>query len=82
MQYLKSIGFHADNDPIYPDLVFSLPEAEIPHQDTKKSRRPVVGLGLMDYAGKYSVPRPSNEIYLAYLENLVDGCEVVAGSGI
>ena len=71
MQYLKRIGFHADNDRVYPDLAFSLPEAVIPHQDTKKSRRTVVGLGLMDYAGKYSTPRPSNEIYLAYLENLV-----------
>ena len=76
MQYLKGIGFRADNDRIYPDLAFSLPEAaipeaEIPYQDTKKSRRPVVGLGLMEYAGKYSVSRPSNEIYIAYLDNLV-----------
>jgi len=71
MQYLKGIGFRADNDQVYPDLVFSLPEAVIPHQDTKKSRRSVVGLGLMGDAGKYSVSRPSNEIYRAYLENLV-----------
>jgi len=71
MQYLKGIGFRAGNDRVYPDLVFSLPEAVIPHQDTKKSRRSVVGLGLMGYAGKYSVSRPSNEIYQAYLENLV-----------
>jgi polysaccharide pyruvyl transferase WcaK-like protein len=83
MQYLKGIGFRTDNDRVYPDLAFSLPEAAIPNQetktreavipsqDTKKSRRPVVGLGLMEYAGKYSVSRPSNEIYLAYLSNLV-----------
>jgi polysaccharide pyruvyl transferase WcaK-like protein len=71
MQYLKGIGFRADNDRVYPDLVFSLPEAVIPHQDTKKSRRIVVGLGVMEYAGRYSIARPSNEIYLAYLENLV-----------
>jgi polysaccharide pyruvyl transferase WcaK-like protein len=70
VEYLKGIGFRADNDRVYPDLVFSLPEAVIPHQDTKKGRRSVVGLGLMAYAGKYSVSTPSNEIYLAYLENL------------
>src|SRR5262249_6923212 len=35
-----------------------------------KSRRTVVGLGLMDYAGKYSTTSPSHEIHLAYLENL------------
>jgi polysaccharide pyruvyl transferase WcaK-like protein len=83
MQYLKGIGFRADNDRVYPDLAFSLPdvgipnretktrEAEIPYQGTNKSRRPVVGLGLMQYAGKYSVSMPSNEIYLAYLDNLL-----------
>ena len=71
MQYLMSIGYRADNDRIRPDLVFSLPDTAIPKQETKKRSRPVVGLGLMDYAGKYSVPKPRNEIYLAYLENLV-----------
>ena len=56
----------------YPDLVFSFPETVIPHQDkTKKGRRTVVGLGLMNYPGKYGTPRPSDDIYLAYLENLV-----------
>jgi polysaccharide pyruvyl transferase WcaK-like protein len=70
IQYLNGIGFRTDNDQVYPDLVFSLPEAMISHPANKKSRRPVVGVGLMDYAGKYSVSRPTNEIYLAYLENL------------
>jgi polysaccharide pyruvyl transferase WcaK-like protein len=71
MQYLNGIGFQTNNDRVYPDLVFSLPQAVIPHQDTKKSRRPVVGLGLMYDAGRYSVPNPRNETHLAYLENLV-----------
>jgi len=68
MQYLKGVGFRTHKDRVYPDLVFSLPVVAM---DTKKSRRSVVGLGLMEYAGKYSVSRPSNEIYLTYLENLV-----------
>jgi polysaccharide pyruvyl transferase WcaK-like protein len=70
-RYLEDIGFHADSDRVYPDLVFSLPETMIPRQGTKHGRRSVIGLGLMEYAGKYSVSQPSNEIYLAYLENLV-----------
>ena len=70
VQYLKSIGFRADNDPVYPDLAFSLPEALIPHEDAKPRRRTVVGLGLMQYAGRYSVEGPSNVFYTAYLENL------------
>jgi hypothetical protein len=34
--------------------------------------RSQLGLGLMEYAGKYSVSRPSNETYQVYLENLVE----------
>jgi polysaccharide pyruvyl transferase WcaK-like protein len=71
MQYLSSIGFSVDNDRIFPDLAFSLPEVVIPHQDTKKNRRPVVGLGVMGYAGKYSVVNPSDDVYISYLDNLV-----------
>jgi polysaccharide pyruvyl transferase WcaK-like protein len=72
VQCLKGIGYCADKDRVYPDLAFSLPVAAILKQDTKKSRRrSVVGLGLMEYAGMYSVSRPSNKIYLTYLENLV-----------
>lgn len=68
-QYLEDIGFRADSDRVYPDLVFSLPEAVIPQQDTKKSSRPVVGLGVMENAGKYGISGPSDN--LAYLEKLV-----------
>jgi polysaccharide pyruvyl transferase WcaK-like protein len=70
LQYLKSIGFNADNDRICPDLVFSLSETLIPHQVTTKDGRPFVGLGLMGYAGPYSGEQ-SNQTYLAYSEKLV-----------
>ena len=70
MQYLESIGFRTVKDRVYPDLAFSLPEAVIPHEDPKKHHRSVVGLGVMAYAGKYSVPEPNDATYLAYLESL------------
>jgi polysaccharide pyruvyl transferase WcaK-like protein len=70
LEYVKGIGLHADEDRVYPDLVFSLPETVIPKEDSKHRRRPVVGIGLMVYAGRYSVAVPNEEIYLAYLENL------------
>jgi polysaccharide pyruvyl transferase WcaK-like protein len=70
LQYLKGIGFHADNDRVYPDLVFSLPVAVIPFQHVERRGRPVVGLGLMAYLERISTPRPSNAIYPAYLETL------------
>jgi len=71
MDYLKSIGFPATGDRVYPDLVFSLPGAmQLPDGD-KRNKRAVVGLGLMGYAGKYSVAKPSGVTYQEYLDNLV-----------
>lgn len=70
MNCLKQSGFQTNGDRIYPDLVFGLPETVIPC-DEKRGRRRVVGLGLMVYAGKYSVARPSDTIYRQYLDALV-----------
>jgi polysaccharide pyruvyl transferase WcaK-like protein len=71
MDYLKGIGFRTNSDRVYPDLAFSLPETTIPHDDGKRAGRPVVGLGVMEYAGMLSSEKLSNEIYREYLDNLV-----------
>jgi polysaccharide pyruvyl transferase WcaK-like protein len=71
LSYLKSIGFQAGNDQVYPDLVFSLSGTLVPGTYCKRKRRSVVGIGVMSYAGRYSVDRPRNRVYAAYLENLV-----------
>ncbi len=71
LKYLKSIGFSTNSDRIYPDLVFSLPESMIPHEADRKGNRSIVGLGLMPYAGKYSVANPSDSTYQKYLASLV-----------
>jgi polysaccharide pyruvyl transferase WcaK-like protein len=68
-RYLKEIGFCADSDREYPDLVFSLPEAAIPRRDGKSDCRSIIGVGVMAYAGKYSTS--GNEAHRAYLESLV-----------
>lgn len=70
-KYLKDIGFLTNNDRVYPDLAFNLPEALIPNGDISKRQRPVVGIGLMSNAGKLSIDKPNNAIYQAYLEKLV-----------
>ena len=72
MAYLNGIGFATNSDRVYPDLVFSLAENTIPNGNEKRAGRPVVGLGVMPYAGKYSVEKPSNGIYLEYLNHLVE----------
>jgi polysaccharide pyruvyl transferase WcaK-like protein len=70
LQCLKNIGFCTNNDPVYPDLAFSLPQAVIPRPSATKNRRCVIGIGVMGYAGKYSAANPANEIHTNYLQNL------------
>ena len=70
--YMEGIGFVKKSDRVYPDLVFSLPEAMLPHGENREARRRVVGLGLMAYAGRYSVTNPRSETYTAYLECLAN----------
>jgi len=67
----KSIGLHAKNDRIYPDLVFSLPEVMIPADGDNRKGRPTVGLGLMEYAGNYSTEPSSGANARPYLEKLI-----------
>jgi polysaccharide pyruvyl transferase WcaK-like protein len=69
--YAKHIGVKIHSDRVYPDLVFSLPETMLPLGDDKKGNRSVVGLGIMPYAGKYSVAEPRDAVYRGYLTHLV-----------
>jgi polysaccharide pyruvyl transferase WcaK-like protein len=71
LEYLKSIGFPINSDRLYPDLVFSLPEAMLRHDGERKGRRSIVGIGVMPYAGRYSVAKPSDSTHAEYLETLV-----------
>jgi polysaccharide pyruvyl transferase WcaK-like protein len=77
--FLEGIGFATHGDPVYPDLAFSLPKAALPQDDDQNRRRPVVGMGLMEYAGRYSSGTPSHGIYAAYLEKLAAFVEWLLG---
>ena len=69
---VRAIGFRGQPDPVYPDLVFDLPQASSRRdRPTQAGDRPVVGLGLMVYHGHYSADDPRPETYRAYLEALV-----------
>ena len=81
LNYLASIGLTPHNDPVYPDLAFSLPGSAIPRRCAKKSGRPVIGLGVMEYAGKYSVARPSSITYQNYLDTLVSTSRWLLANG-
>jgi len=71
LRYLNSIGLVTTNDRVYPDLAFSLPKDLITHHSHRNRPRPVVGLGVMVDAGKYSVEKPDAATYRNYLGNLL-----------
>jgi polysaccharide pyruvyl transferase WcaK-like protein len=52
--YLQSIGISADRDRIFPDLAFSLPKETILPRDSTIEAGATVGLGMMQWADKYS----------------------------
>ena len=68
-QYLRMIGFKNELDPVCPDLAFSLPVQAVATGNIRRSRQ-VVGIGLMEYAGRYSVEEPVSATYTAYLNSL------------
>jgi polysaccharide pyruvyl transferase WcaK-like protein len=70
---VRGIGFPAQRDRVYPDLVFGLPDALLSRRHARsEGTRRVVGIGLMVYYGKYSAADPRPETYTAYLECLAD----------
>jgi len=70
LNWVRTIGARVKHDRVYPDLVFSLPETLMPQSPEHVGRRRVVGVGLMLYAGTYSVANPRADTYKSYLETL------------
>jgi polysaccharide pyruvyl transferase WcaK-like protein len=69
--YLREIGLQSRRDRVYPDLVFSLPDALLSREHARREgTRRVVGLGLMPYHGRYSAGDTRTRTYAAYLECL------------
>lgn len=71
-EVVESLGVMANDDPIYPDLVFDLSPRELPSAPETSGSRPVVGLGLMEYGRTYSFATPRRDTYVCYLESLAD----------
>lgn len=65
----KVIGFKRD-DPVFPDLAFSM---DIPVQSmTNTHKSPVVAIGLMTYFDARVWPEKDDQIYAGYLEKLAE----------
>ena len=67
---LCAIGFPAERDPVYPDLVFGLPESLLPPPRATTDARPTVGIGLMADQGSYSAAEPQAATYRNYLGSM------------
>jgi polysaccharide pyruvyl transferase WcaK-like protein len=81
LEYLKRIGFSTNGDRVYPDLAFSFPEALMPTQNYNTGRRRVVGIGLMEDAGKYGTATPGEAVYDVYLNNLISFAQWLLSQG-
>ena len=70
-EYLESIGFKTGDDPVYPDLAFSLPIPEMPERSNQDGRKPVIGVGLKDYYGRLGLRQGNGEaVYRDYMDKL------------
>jgi polysaccharide pyruvyl transferase WcaK-like protein len=71
-EYLESIGFETGDDPVYPDLAFSLPLPEMPAHSDPNGRKPVIGVGLKDYYGRLGLRQGDGEaVYRDYIGKLL-----------
>jgi polysaccharide pyruvyl transferase WcaK-like protein len=69
--YLSGIGFAAERDRVYPDLVFGLPQELLSRgRGAGEDARRVVGLGLMAHVMMFSAADPRPDTYTAYLDSL------------
>lgn len=64
-EFVKSLGIPVRDDPIYPDLVFSLPVLDVRTDKASTGGCVTFGVGVMDYTGWQRIQNPA--IYEAYL---------------
>jgi polysaccharide pyruvyl transferase WcaK-like protein len=69
-EYLKSIGFADDDDPVYPDLAFSLPEGVLPDDQDNGDKRAAVGVGLITHYVQGSLSDDAEQIYREYVTKM------------
>jgi polysaccharide pyruvyl transferase WcaK-like protein len=70
VNYLQSLGYDTSGDVLFPDLVFSLPEASLPSPKKTSSTPTVVGLGLIDYYGWQYEPGLGETIKHEYISKM------------
>lgn len=73
---IKKNGFDSDNDPVFPDLVFSLSPDSLPQRRNRKRQARQVGLGVMDHRDIHLWNSSEHQAqYAGYLDTM---CEFVS----
>jgi polysaccharide pyruvyl transferase WcaK-like protein len=72
VHYLQGIGISAEKDRVFPDLAFSLPKNRLSHRNSTMKIGAVIGLGVMEHAGRYSKQSPGDAAQMAYLQALAE----------
>ena len=62
-RYLAGIGFSRPEDPVFPDIAFSLSTELLPRGDSHSADRRVVGLGIMEFGAMYGIRPISSDEY-------------------
>jgi polysaccharide pyruvyl transferase WcaK-like protein len=68
--FMTSIGVDTNNDPVYPDLAFSLPVPTTTGSSPLPGRPCTVGVGVMTYYGWRNNPERGAAIFRTYLNNI------------
>lgn len=72
IRHLDGIGVSAGMDRVFPDLAFSLPENAIQRGERKLAPGAVIGLGVMQWADRYSKHGPSDAAQSSYIQATVE----------
>jgi polysaccharide pyruvyl transferase WcaK-like protein len=69
-RFISGIGFKNDDDPVYPDLAYSLQVRTGQEPDQRAQSGPIVGVGPMAYFDPRVWPEQDSAVYLGYLRKL------------
>lgn len=72
VRHLQTLGISAGRDRVLPDLAFSLSRDAISPRDRRVGVGAVIGLGVMEHAGRYGTQRPGEASHLSYLQALAE----------
>jgi polysaccharide pyruvyl transferase WcaK-like protein len=70
--YLRRIGAPTNRDRVFPDLAFSLPKNAISFRDGALAPGAVIGLGVMEWADRYSKHGPDDAAEATYLQSFAE----------